>query len=71
MMLFATGTGLERVGIAGPELELTLGRFAGFGRWTPLQKQKIRKGSAGARPLSLRCLSQFHLDERKDKLLRG
>ena len=32
MMHFSTGTGLERVGIAGPELELSLGRSAGSGR---------------------------------------
>ena len=37
MMAFSTRTGLKRVGIAGPELELSLGRFAGFGRLTPLQ----------------------------------
>ena len=47
MMPFSTGTGLERVGIAGPELELPLGRSVGSGRWTPLQKQEIKKGSAG------------------------
>ena len=32
MMHFLTGTGLERVGIAGPEPELSLGRSAGSGR---------------------------------------
>ena len=58
MMPFSTGTGLECVGIAGPELELSLGRSPGSGRWTPLQNQKQR-GSAGALPLPLRCLSQF------------
>ena len=35
-MSFSIGTGLERVGIAGPELELSLDRFAGSERWTPL-----------------------------------
>ena len=35
-MLFSTRTGLERVGVVGPELELSLGQSAGFGRWTPL-----------------------------------
>ena len=43
MMPFSTRTGLERVGIAGPELELSLGRFAGFGSWTPLQKQETKR----------------------------
>ena len=38
MMPFSTRTGLERVVIDGPELELSLGRSAGSGRWTPLQK---------------------------------
>ena len=71
MMPFSTGTGLERGGNAGPELELLLGRSAGSGRWTPLQKQEKKKGSTGARPLTLRCLSQFLPDERKDQLLRG
>ena len=70
MMHFSTGIGLERVGVAGPELELLLGWSAGSGRWTPLQKQKQR-GSAGARPLPLRCLSHFFLDERKGQLLIG
>ena len=58
MMPFSTRTGLDRVGIAGPELER---RWAG-----PLAldvglfcKNKKERGSAGARPLSLRCLSQF------------
>ena len=37
MMPFSTGTVLERVGIAGPELELSLGRSAGSRHWTPLQ----------------------------------
>ena len=58
MIPFSIGTGLEPVGIVGPELELSLGRSAGSGRWTPLQKQE-RKRIGGARPLSLRCLSQF------------
>ena len=35
-----------------------------------LCKSKKQRGSAGARPLPLRCLSQFFLDERKDQLLR-
>ena len=33
-------------------------------------KNKKRRGSAGARPLPLRCLSQFFLVKRKDQLLR-
>ena len=43
MMLFSTGTGLECVGIAGPELELSLGRSAGLGHWTFLQKQETKR----------------------------
>ena len=43
MMPFSTGTGLEHVGITGPELELSLGRSAGSGRWTPLQKQETKR----------------------------
>ena len=70
MMQFSIRIGLERVGVVGPELELLLGWSAGSGCWTPLQKQKQRE-SAGARPLPLRCLSQFFLDERKDLLLIG
>ena len=48
MMHFSIGTGLERVEIAGPELELSLGRSAGFGRWTPLQKQETKRISGGS-----------------------
>ena len=48
MMHFSTGTGLERVGIAGSELELSLGRSAGSGRWTPLQKQEIKRIGGGS-----------------------
>ena len=32
MMTFSTGTGLERVGNVGPEVELPLGRSVGSGR---------------------------------------
>ena len=62
MMPFSTGTGLQRAGIAGPKLELSLGQSVGSGRWTPLQKQERRRiggGGGGARLLPLRCLSQF------------
>ena len=69
-MPFSTGIGLERVGVVGPELELLLGWSTGSRHWTPLQKQK-QIGSAGARPLPFRCLSQFFLDESKDQLLIG
>ena len=48
MMLFLTGTGLEHVGIVGPELELSLNRSAGTGRWTPLQKQETKKIGGGS-----------------------
>ena len=43
MMSFSTGTGLERIGIVGPELEMSLGRSAGSGCCAPLQKQ-VTKG---------------------------
>ena len=69
-MPFSIGTGQERVGIAGPELDLSLGRSAGSRRRTPLQKQERKKGWRGLRSWPLRCLSQF-LPERKDRLLRG
>ena len=46
-MLFSIGTGLECVGIVGPELELSLGRFSGFGHSTPLQKQKTKGDRRG------------------------
>ena len=47
MMLFSIGTGLERVEVVGSELELSLGRSAGSGRWTPLQKQERRRVGGG------------------------
>ena len=50
MMPFSIGTGLECVGIAGPELELSLGRSVGSGHWTPLQKQE-RKRIGGGSPV--------------------
>ena len=63
MMLFLTGTGLERVGIVGSACWL----------WTMRSpvKNKKQRGSARARPLLLRCLSQSFPVERKDQLLRG
>ena len=51
MMPFSNRTGLERVGIAGPELELSLGWSTGSECWTPLQKQE-KRGSAGASPVT-------------------
>ena len=51
MMPFSTGTGLECVGIARPEMELSLGRSAGSGRWTRLQKQE-RKRIGGDSPVA-------------------
>ena len=51
MMPFSTRTGLERVGITGPKLELSLGRSVGSGRWTPLQKQE-RKRIGGGSPVA-------------------
>ena len=70
-MPFSTGTGLERVEIVGPDLESSLDWSAGYGHWTPLQKSEKRRGSAGACPLPLRCLSQFFPDEIRNQLLRG
>ena len=43
MMHFSTRTGLERVGIVVPELELPMGRSASSGCCAPLQKQ-VTKG---------------------------
>ena len=48
MMPFSTGTELERVGIAGPELELSLGRYAGSRHWTNLQKQERKRIGEGS-----------------------
>ena len=42
MMPFSTGTGLERVGIVGPELELPLGRSLDLDAAPPLQKQETK-----------------------------
>ena len=47
MMPFSTRTGLERVDSTGPELGLLLGRSAGSERWTPLQKQEIKRIDGG------------------------
>ena len=52
MMLFSTGTGLERVGGIEPELGLLLGRFVGSECGTPLQKQEKKGGSARAPPVA-------------------
>ena len=60
MMPFSTRTGLERVGFAGPELELSLGLSAGSGRCTPLQKQETKRiggGSPMAAPMPKSVLS--------------
>ena len=63
MMPFSTGTELEPVGIAGPELELSLGLSAGSRCWTPLQKQE-RKRIGGGSPIGAPMLSQFfHVEE--------
>ena len=47
MMHFSTGTGLECVGIVEPELELSLDRSAGSGRWTPLKKARNKGDRRG------------------------
>ena len=51
MMPFSIRTWMERVDSAGPELGLLLGRSAGSGRWTPLQKQE-RKRIGGGSPVT-------------------
>ena len=48
MIPFSTGTGLERAGFTGPELELSLGRSAGSRRWTPLQKRETKRIGRGS-----------------------
>ena len=48
MMPFSIGTGMECAGFAGPELELSLGLFAGSERWTPLQKRETKRISGGS-----------------------
>ena len=57
-----------------PELGLSvldlLGRFADSGCRAPLQNKK-QKGSAGARSLPLRCLSQFFSVEEKINCLEN
>ena len=62
-MPFSIITGLERVGIAEPELELSLGRSVSALDVGLLYKNKKERGSAGDCPLPLRCLSQFFLVE--------
>ena len=69
MMPFSIGTGLERVGIAGPELELSLGRSAGSGRWTPLQKQETKRIGGGL-PIAVPMLKSVFSCGRKYQLLR-
>ena len=58
-----------------PELGLSvldlLGRLADSGHRAPLKIQRNRKGSAWARPLLLRCLSQFFLVEEKINCLEN
>ena len=68
MMPFSTGTALERVGIAGPELEL-LGRSAGSERWAPLQKQEIKRTSEGS-PVATPMPKSFFSCGREYQLLR-
>ena len=60
MMHFSIRTGLDRVGIAGLELKLLLGRPTSSGRWTPLQKQERKRidgGSPVAAPMPKSVLS--------------
>ena len=69
MMHFSTGTRLERVGIVGSELELSLGRSAGSGRWTPLQKQERKRIDRGSPVAALMPKSVLSYG-REYKLLR-
>ena len=57
MMPFSTGIGLERAGIAGPIHWLRMPDSS--------TKTRNQKGSAGARPLPLRCLSKFFPTDEK------
>ena len=60
MMSFSIRTGLEHVGIVGPELELLLGRSAGSRCYAPLQKQvtkRIGRGSPVAATMPKSVLS--------------
>ena len=68
--VFSTETGLERARFVGPELELSLGRSAGSGSWTPLQKQETKRMGGGSPVASLMAKSVLP-EERKDQLLRG
>ena len=61
MMPFFNRTGLERIGVVGPEVGLLLGWSAGFGcgatdLWSLnqalLYKDKKKKGLAGASPVA-------------------
>ena len=69
MLPFFNRTGLERVGVFGPDLDCC---WAGRQALALLSSAKTRKkkGRRGLRPWPLRCLSQI-LSERKDRLLRG
>ena len=51
MIHFLTGIGMERVGIAGPKLEPSLGLSASFGCCAPLQEQE-RKRIGGGSPVA-------------------
>ena len=44
---FFNRTGLELVGVAGSELELSLGRSARSGCWIPLLKQETKRTGGG------------------------
>ena len=69
MMPFSTETRLERVGIAGPELELSLDRSTGSGHWTPLQKQEIKRTDGGS-PIAALMPKSILSCEREYQLLR-
>ena len=47
----------------------SLGRSAGFGRWTPLQKQETKRIDGGS-PVASPMPKSVPFEERKDQLLR-
>ena len=66
MMPFSTGTRLERVRIAGPTLEPSLGRSTGSGCCAPLQKQ-VTKRIGGGSPVAA-LMPKSALSRRKNRL---
>ena len=69
MMPFFNRTGLERVGVVGPDLDCCWAGLQALALLS-LAKTRKKKDRRGIRPWPLGCLSQF-LYERIDRLLRG